>query len=336
MAQKCDNILAGAEPVIMQTPGRLQYYRAENEPFLPDEVKWAIRMPNHIAMRELALNYEDQVQRQILAYLENNLKYDFMAGNRELNLDLTVKECEFLFAANDKVKAMAESGELQQMHERCSSLDADVSTGYIKVMDQLDRALHQITETEEEVYQSLRDKGLDRIRTHGERTFIDAITFAPADISIENLVIASGASEHASQANVLRQLVGARAYILEAKCHVQDEFLNKISPDDAAGKADLADWTAAHQALSAAYAGDSADISGDAAIFKEQVDQIRSGDMASLMDNMNHHEQAFNERAAVYEEYASPVTRAEFDNFKTDLLRHLAGQIVVKDHRKRY
>ena len=35
MARKSPIDLHGAEPAIMQTPGRLQYYRAENEPFIP-------------------------------------------------------------------------------------------------------------------------------------------------------------------------------------------------------------------------------------------------------------------------------------------------------------
>ena len=63
MAKKDTFPLYGCGPVIDQTPGRLQYYRAENEPFLPDSVKWAIRMPNRIATRELALNYEEEAQQ---------------------------------------------------------------------------------------------------------------------------------------------------------------------------------------------------------------------------------------------------------------------------------
>lgn len=35
MSRKANFIIDGAEPAIWQTPGRLQYYRAENEPFLP-------------------------------------------------------------------------------------------------------------------------------------------------------------------------------------------------------------------------------------------------------------------------------------------------------------
>ncbi len=35
MSRRANFILQGAEPVIWQTPGRVQYFRAENEPFIP-------------------------------------------------------------------------------------------------------------------------------------------------------------------------------------------------------------------------------------------------------------------------------------------------------------
>jgi hypothetical protein len=65
-----------------------------------DEVKWAIRMPARYAIRELALNYEEEVQNQTLRYLASTIKYDYLNGSKELNLDLTVKEVEYMFAAN--------------------------------------------------------------------------------------------------------------------------------------------------------------------------------------------------------------------------------------------
>jgi hypothetical protein len=35
---------------------------------------------------------------------------------------MTVREAEFLYGANPQIKAMAESGELQKLHENCASL----------------------------------------------------------------------------------------------------------------------------------------------------------------------------------------------------------------------
>jgi hypothetical protein len=63
MNSRSSNLLMNAKPCIGQTPGRVQYYRAENEPFLPDEIKWKISMPERIAVRELALDYEEEVQQ---------------------------------------------------------------------------------------------------------------------------------------------------------------------------------------------------------------------------------------------------------------------------------
>lgn len=81
-----------------------------------DEVKWAIRMPSRYAIRELALNYEEEVQKQTLHFLSKTIKYDYLNGSKELNLDLTVKEVEYMFAANETIKKMASTGELQTLH----------------------------------------------------------------------------------------------------------------------------------------------------------------------------------------------------------------------------
>ena len=37
--------------------GKLQYYRAEMEPYVPDEIKWQIRVPTRFVMRELKVTY---------------------------------------------------------------------------------------------------------------------------------------------------------------------------------------------------------------------------------------------------------------------------------------
>jgi len=58
--------------------------------------------------------------------------------------------------------------------------------------------------------------------------------------------------------------------------------------------------------------------------------------MAVLLDHINQHDQAFNERKVLYSDYMSAETRMEMDNFRQDLLKHLAGTIVIKNHRVRY
>ena len=116
MDKKAEFMLKGQTYAIQQTPGKLQYYRAENEPFLPDSVKWAIRMPDRIAYRELALSYEEESQQQIIKYLNHQIKQDYLHGSRDINLDLTISEASTLYQASDKIKEMADSGELSQLH----------------------------------------------------------------------------------------------------------------------------------------------------------------------------------------------------------------------------
>jgi len=77
-----------------------------------DEIKWQIRMPKSFAMREQSLIYKDRVQDEILAFVGKSIKHDYIKGNREISLDLTVSEAQQLYNADAKLRTMAESGSL--------------------------------------------------------------------------------------------------------------------------------------------------------------------------------------------------------------------------------
>jgi len=67
-------------------------------------------------MREETLMYNDTVQDEILKFMGNKIKHDFLEGNRDVNLDLSVAEASKLYNAGDDIRAMAESGKLQELH----------------------------------------------------------------------------------------------------------------------------------------------------------------------------------------------------------------------------
>jgi hypothetical protein len=73
-------------------------------------------MPNRHAVRTLSYRYEDEVQEKINSFIGTALPFDYMQGNRELNLDLTLKEASHMYSANDNIKSLAQSGELQALH----------------------------------------------------------------------------------------------------------------------------------------------------------------------------------------------------------------------------
>jgi hypothetical protein len=72
--------------------------------------------------------------------------------------------------------------------------------------------------------------------------------------------------------------------------HLLEEFVDKVGKNDTAAKAELRDVIADRDAFSNAFGGDGSSVTGDAKIFKEQVDALRSGEMVSLFKHMNEHD----------------------------------------------
>jgi len=54
-------------------------------------------------------------------------------SEKGLNMDLTVGEAQLLFNANEKIRDMADSGELKALHERCAELSEIVDTTFKSV-----------------------------------------------------------------------------------------------------------------------------------------------------------------------------------------------------------
>ena len=55
--------------------------------------------------------------------------------------------------------------------------------------------------------------------------------------------------------------------------------------------------------------------------------------MSGLMSALNDYTQSQNEKSVMYADYDSSD---DLDVFRQDLLKHLAGNIVVKEHKIRY
>ena len=79
------------------TPGRVQYYRAECLPFVPDEIKTQLRFPKAYANRQENLRYLDQVREQTRVFLEKNVKQNYFTGEREVPFSSSVGEAEVLY-----------------------------------------------------------------------------------------------------------------------------------------------------------------------------------------------------------------------------------------------
>lgn len=73
-----------------------------------DEIKWQLRMPTRFAMRELKLSYLDKIQIETGNFLNDRIKHDFLRPDRDLSLDLTIREAEILISANEEVRTFAD------------------------------------------------------------------------------------------------------------------------------------------------------------------------------------------------------------------------------------
>ena len=187
--------------------------------------------------------YNDKVQDEILKFMGSRIKFDYLDANRDVNLDLKVSEAEHLYNANDNIRALAESGKLQDLHSRCNGLASSVETGYIKVMDQLDRTLQQVSEAEHDIYEDLLDSEVEGLRRldngeHEGDVMFDVLSMVEGRSPLENYEIVKRAAEDKGDSDVvnaeksLKSLLTARAKLMDAKATVQSEILAKVSGDD--------------------------------------------------------------------------------------------------------
>ena len=126
---------------------------------------------------------------------------------------------------------MAESGELQALHQRCVDQARAVDTGYIKVMDLLDKTGQQINEAEADIYEDLVSaelEGLQRLDSgyQGDRSILDTLSGVFGDASLENYEIVKRAAEAKGDSDVinaersLKSLLMARARLFSAKAAI--------------------------------------------------------------------------------------------------------------------
>lgn len=224
-------------------PGRVQYYRAECLPFVPHEVKCQLRFPKAYAQSEQNLRYLDRVRAETAAFLKENVKVNYFDGSDEIPLTTSLGEAEVLFAASDKIKAMADNGELQQIHEKVANLKELSETQYINLKDRLMNIINAGHAKEDEIFDTLiEDHEVTGIRKHhvfGD-SVLDMMSFTYKMASVENLSILANAIEKAEDPYALEQcqvklvaLLGSKVNALEQLVLLQDAYLTYVENDSA-------------------------------------------------------------------------------------------------------
>ena len=130
----------------------------------------------------------------------------------------------------------------------------------------------------------------------------------------------------------LKSLLSARAQLMDTKASLQRAILERIEDDNTgANEIELKEYEDSAKAYGIAAENDSASDSDN--VYLKQLSEIRDGDLSRLMDDIEACERSQAERTEVYKEYEKTDG---VDAFRSDLLKHLAGNIVIKEHRIRY
>lgn len=232
-------------------PGRVQYYRAEVLPFVPQEIKTQIRFPKAYAQSEQNLRYLDKVRDQTQAFLSQRVSHNFFTGEATIPLSLTLDEAEVLFSANDEVKQLAQSGALKTLHDKCGSLKEASESQYLNTRDRIENIIEATHSKEDEIYESLIEEyELTGVRKHGYgESIFDIVGLTRGLATIENLSILEGNIENGGDHGLqkchdqLLALLKVKVSALESLVALQEGYCKSVEKDDAAAENDLKNLT---------------------------------------------------------------------------------------------
>lgn len=301
-------------------------------------------------MRELKLNYLDKVQLETANFLNERIKHDFIRPDRELTLDLTIKEAELLASANDSIRAQADSGALKDLHTRFTNAQSRVASEYFTVREQLSKTLQIIESKENEIYTRLVEEfDFNTVKLHGQGgSFIDLLGLSTGDNAFSNLTIVESAIEKDHEASdqlkniqgELHSFIGVKYHIFQLESELKEAYLVHVSKgeEDTTARDELNVFKVARDNYERSFNrhGVADHAKSEYEAFTAQIHELAEGRAKALINDFKEYDQAYTERQRVYSTFSEGTTSEAMQAFRNDLLQHLAGSIIVKEHRQRY
>lgn len=71
-------------------------------------------------------------------------------------------------------------------------------------------------------------------------------------------------------------------------------------------------------------------------VYINTLGEIVNTKIRKILEDFNDYEKIHNERERIYHHYMTEQKDEALDTFREEILQHLAGSIVVKEHRVRY
>jgi len=253
-----------------------------------------------------------------------------------------------LLSAGASVRSLADSGELKQIHERFNAAKGRVETEYLALREHLAKTLQIIEAKENELYAFLgQEKGLSNLRIHGEAApILDTLGLTSGDAAIENLSVVEAAAEKGDEslaaiADQLHAYIGVKAKIYEVDAKLKEEHVNYVVKECGEAAFSREEWRELY-AASKTYqenfgrrpVSESAQAEYDTYI--GSLNGLKSTQGEALIKTFKDFERTYNDRKAIYSDFKDNSEETGIDSFRTELLQHLAGSIVVKENRNRY
>lgn len=126
--------------------------------------------------------------------------------------------------------------------------------------------------------------------------------------------------------------MGARQWIESAKADLLGKWTESIDKavmltrDAQNAKRDA-------ETLAGVYNDDAENVSGDAKVYAEKVSQLRSNEINRILNDIKSYEEICEKESALFSTFDN---ESRIEEFRTELLKHLAGNLVIKEHRLRY
>lgn len=302
-----------------------------------------MKAPTRYAMRELKLSYLDRVQEETTNFLNERIKHDFLRPDKELTLDLTVNEAEILMTANEEVRALAEKGELKKLHANYNALKDKVEADYLQVREHIQKILHAIEEKENDLYTKLAELGIEGLKRHGQDSAFDLFGLATGNPSFSNLTLVEAAIQNGHEAaeqlkgiaQKLQAYIGIKARYFEIKIRMREEYINKVALGDDSLRNELREMQTLKDRFEGAFERNKV-TNEEYETYINSLNQIANSQVKAVINDFGEYEKAYNERKRFYFHFTREHDNEALDTFRTDLLQHLAGSIVVKEHRLRY
>lgn len=133
----------------------------------------------------------------------------------------------------------------------------------------------------------------------------------------------------------LETYIGVKARYFEIKVELREEYVRKVAGEDPAAHEELKTLVRQRDNYQKAFVTFTINDE-EYTTYIGKLGEIVNRELRKISNDFTEYEKAYNERDRIYHFYMKDQQSESLQQFRFELLKHLAGSIVVKEHRQRY